>query len=164
MGDDSPDTGPDFARRAWGVATPCLAGLGVTLLVFALLHGRLPARMPTHFGASGADTFGSPGEALAGYLVVFAIQTVLFLVWTLAGDDPRVGAKWAVPVAWGSSVATTYLLCGLLTTASATTDLHEVGVSPLHFAAAAALGLLTTGAVIVLRRRRRRGGEPSVNR
>jgi hypothetical protein len=154
MGDDSTETGPGFARRAWGVATPCLAGLGVTLLAFGLLHGRLPARMPTHFGASGADAFGSPGEALAGYLVIFAVQTVLFLVWTLGGDDPRAGARWAVPVAWGSSAGTTYLLCGLLTTAATAPDGRHVAVSAGQLAVAAALGLLTTAGTLLLRRRR----------
>lgn len=154
MGDDSSGGVAGFGRRAWSVVTPCLAGLAATLLIFWLLRDRLPARMPTHFGPSGADGFGTPGSALAGDLVVFVIQAVLFLVWTLGGDDPRVGARWAAPVAWASSVATAYLLCGTLFAAADAPDGRLVAVSPADLAVAAVLGLLTAGAGVLWRRRR----------
>ncbi|WP_372407793.1 hypothetical protein [Streptomyces luteireticuli] len=127
------------ARLAGLTVAPFAAGLAVTVVAYFVLRDGLPRRMPTHFGTGGADDYGSPGQAMAGNLVVYAVEGVLFLIKSLTDEEQR-AVRPTLIAAWAVSVTTTYFLCSLLVAGDAAVPAYQYIAAPAAGGAVASVG------------------------
>ncbi|MBH1933014.1 DUF1648 domain-containing protein [Streptomyces sp. AV19] len=134
---DESETSP--ARIAGLTVVPFAAGLAVTVVAYFVLRDDLPSRMPTHFGTGGADGYSPPGQAMAGNLVLYAVETVLFLVKSLTDEEQR-STRPTLIAAWAVSVATTYFMWSMLMAAADAGDGGDVSVPAYQYVVALAAG------------------------
>ncbi|GAA2917442.1 hypothetical protein GCM10020221_12030 [Streptomyces thioluteus] len=137
---DGTDAGrPSPSRIAGLTVLPFATGLAVAVVAYFVLRDDLPHRMPTHFGPGGADGYGPPGQAMAGNLVLYAVETVLFLVKSLTDEEQR-STRPTLIAAWAVSVATTYFMWSALKAGADAGDGGDASVPAYQFVVALAAG------------------------
>ncbi|UQA93122.1 DUF1648 domain-containing protein [Streptomyces halobius] len=143
------------ARRILLVAAPFVAGAVAVAMTFAALHDALPSRIATHFTADGtANSFSSPGSAIAQYCLIFVIEFVGLLVAAFSIKQRTGGQRSLIVLSWALAAATAYDLIAAMQASTQTSGSQAITLPLYQLAIAVGVGVAAAAIGWLLGRRR----------